>query len=144
MRLSVFGSTATTYRSIVVTRINVGIDPVELPDRLLLAEHREITRVPNAVTSGRAKLDNPPARFTLGSGHVRFFYTRLGYLSERYRALFAECRRRGFDVTDKSTAFRPTEATQHCFGNYRPTGHDRSLLIERIHQRGFELLPQHP
>ena len=123
-----------------MTRINVGIHPRELPDKLLLAEHREITRIPNTVTSGRAKLRDLPKKFTLGAGHVKFFYSRLGYLSQRYTSLFVECRRRGFQVTDKSTAFEKTDETSGLFGEYVETPEDRQILMERIHLKGFSLL----
>lgn len=116
-----------------MTRINVGIDPCELPDRLLLAEHREITRIPNAVRSGRAKIV-PQDRFTLGTGHVRFFYTRLGYLKRRYTDLFNECKRRGFRVTDKRSAFDGL-----TYGEYTPTDADRQIILERITSKGFTL-----
>lgn len=125
-----------------MTRINVGIHPRELPDKLLLAEHREITRIPNAVTSGKAKIQNIPQRFTLGTGHVKFFYSRLGYLSQRYSSLFSECQRRGFQVTDKSTAFELTDETRELFGEYIETQEDRQILLERIHSKGFSLLSE--
>lgn len=125
-----------------MTRINVGIHPRELPDKLLLAEHREITRIPNAVTNGKAKIQNIPQRFTLGTGHVKFFYCRLGYLSQRYSSLFNECQRRGFQVTDKSTAFSLTDATRDLFGEYTETQEDRRILLERIHSKGFSLLSE--
>ena len=32
-----------------MTRINVGIDPSELNMKMLMAEHREIKRIPNCV-----------------------------------------------------------------------------------------------
>lgn len=123
-----------------MTRINVGIRPEELPDRLLLAEHREITRIPNAVMTGRAVLQDLPERFTLGPGHVKFFYPRLGYLSRRYSSLLVECRRRGFQVTDKSTAFERSAEINDLFNDYEETLEDRQLLLERIHSKGFRLL----
>jgi hypothetical protein len=61
-----------------MTRINLGICPRRLPRVALLAEHREITRIPNAVRSGRASIRNIPSRFTLGTGHVRFFLQQTG------------------------------------------------------------------
>jgi len=118
-----------------VTRINVGIDPSELPDRLLIAEHREITRIPNAVRSGRAKFDQLPTEFKLGIGHVRFFYDKLGYLEQRYLSLFQECQKRGFNVTDKRSAFHGL-SLQH----WRPNSNCREILIQRIESKGFKLI----
>lgn len=114
-----------------MTRINVGVDPRELPDKLLLTEHREITRIPNAVKSGRANLQLPaPAQFTLGPGHVRFFYTRLGYLKRRYALLFEECLKRGFNVTDKSEAFAGLPV--NCLWDFQPTRADRQIIVQRL------------
>lgn len=117
-----------------MTRINVGILPKELPDKLLLAEHREIKRIPNMVHSGKAKLENIPDTFTLGKGHVRFFYDKLLYLYCRYRQLHIECIKRGFNVTDYSEAWGKI-----IEGSYFPTDNDRALLIERIESKGFKL-----
>jgi hypothetical protein len=118
-----------------MTRINVGIDPKELPDKLLLAEHREITRIPNMVLSGRADLSKLiPLEFTLGKGHVRFFYNKLIYLRDRYYLLYEECLRRGFRVTDKREIFSGIES-----GNYFPSEKDRETIINRIESKGFYL-----
>lgn len=121
-----------------MTRINVGIDPSELPDKLLIAEHREITRIPNAVHAKRAKMINLPKTFTLGKGHVKFFYDKMFYLEKRYKNLYAECRRRGFNVTDKKSAFY--NLPEKCLHDYIPTMRDRQLIIERIQSKGFQLL----
>lgn len=72
-----------------MTRINVGIPPRELTNKHLTAEHREIKRIPNAVKTGKAKMVGIPAQFTLGTGHVKFFYNKLGYLRQRYLELHA-------------------------------------------------------
>lgn len=125
-----------------MTRINVGIDPKELPDKLLLAEHREITRVPNAV---RRQLDLDasqrrawvPQRFSLGKGHVRFFYNKLGYLRRRYARLYKECEERGMRVTAKHEAFDGLPTV--VMGDYSPQPRDRQLVVERIYDRGFQL-----
>lgn len=116
-----------------MTRINTGIDPTELPDKLLLAEHREITRIPNAVRRG-ASMADIPSTFRLGKGHVRFFYDKLEYLGDRYRRLLAECKRRGFNVTDRSSAF------DGMTGSYVETEHDREIVVARIESRGFHLI----
>lgn len=70
-----------------------------LNDKHILAEHREIKRIPNIVKKGKAKLDDIPDTFTLGKGHVRFFYDKLQYLYDRYNCLYNECIVRGFNVT---------------------------------------------
>lgn len=125
-----------------MTRVNVGIHPKELPSKLLLSEHREITRIPNAIKSGRAKLseENILDTFRLGKGHVRFFYDKLLYLKKRYDDLLFECLQRGFQVTDKTTAFQGIQIDLIWWKDYVPKPIDRKIAIERIRERGFELL----
>lgn len=81
-----------------MTRINAFIAPSELTDKHLLAEHREIKRIPNTVKSGKAKIENIPEQFTLGKGHVKFFYNKLAWLYYRYVKIYDECIKRGFNV----------------------------------------------
>lgn len=85
-----------------MTRINAGIPPVKLSNKHLLAEHREIKRIPNVIKSGRFHMHGQPAEFTLGTGHVKFFYDKQKYLFVRYKAIHKECLRRKFNVTDYS------------------------------------------
>lgn len=80
-----------------MTRINL-VPPAELCDQHLLAEHRELTRIPNAVARGRYSLEGQPPDYRLGTGHVRFFFDKLAFLQRRYQALHAECLARGFKV----------------------------------------------
>ena len=62
-----------------MTRINCGIPPCELTDKHLMAEHREIKRIPNCIKKGRYSMTGQPEVFTLGKGHVKFFYNKLKY-----------------------------------------------------------------
>ena len=73
-----------------MTRINVGIPPIELVNKHLLAEHREIKRIPNCVAKGKYNMDGIPERFKLGKGHVKFFYNKLLYLKKRYIRIIRE------------------------------------------------------
>ena len=116
-----------------MTRINVGVDPKELSDRHLLAEHREIKRVPNSIKSGKAKVENLPQTFSLGTGHVKFFYNKLGYLLYRYTAIHRECVRRGFKVQNYIEAW--VGIPLELMGNYQPTVADRQIVQQRIKER---------
>ena len=80
-----------------MTRINL-VPPEELCDQHLLAEHRELTRIPNAVAKGKFHLKGQSTEYKLGEGHVRFFFNKLAFLKKRYDALHAECKARGFNV----------------------------------------------
>lgn len=116
-----------------MTRINVGVDPSELNTKMLIAEHREIKRIPNVVKSGRFNMENQPKEFTLGTGHVKFFYDKIGFLKERYVRIHEECIKRGFDVTNFINSFE--DIPSNLMGSYNPTQKDRELILNRISER---------
>ena len=120
-----------------MTRINAFIPPSELTDKHLLAEHREIKRIPNTVKSGKARIENIPEQFTLGKGHVKFFYNKLLWLYFRYIRIYDECINRGFNVTNYSEAWDglPTKLNK----DWQPPPGEiirvQKLLYERINLR---------
>ncbi len=116
-----------------MTRINVGIKPVELTREHLQAEHREIKRIPNCVAKGRYNMKGQPDKFTLGTGHVKFFYDKLGYLKKRYEALYEECIKRGINVQYYGNAW--DDIPPEMMGDYTPTKEDRKLIVDRINER---------
>lgn len=78
-----------------MTRINCL--PVEvLLDQHLFAEYREITRV-----NKLAKKLHDYGNYTMGTGHVRFFYNKGLYLSKRCEELYNELVKRGYNATLK-------------------------------------------
>ena len=81
-----------------MTRINL-VPPEELCDQHLLAELRELPRIPNAVLKGRYSLEGMPKEYTLGKGHVKFFYNKLSFLMVRYDCLMREACMRGFNIS---------------------------------------------
>lgn len=116
-----------------MTRINVAISPRTLTNRHLMAEHREIKRIPNMVASGRAKIVDIPKQFTLGTGHVKFFYNKLEYLRKRYEELHEECKNRGFNVTYYGQAW--DGIPKHLMNDYQPTQQDKEIIEQRIKER---------
>ena len=121
-----------------MTRINVAILPQELPDKLLLAELREIKRIPNMIKSGKAVVKEIPEKFKLGEGHVKFFYDKGEYTLKRYKSLYEEGLKREFNITDFSGAWNGYPKS--LMNDYSPSKEDRDLLIERIESKGFSLL----
>ena len=113
-----------------MTRINVGILPKELSNKHLIAEHREIKRIPNCISKGKYNMDGQPDRFKLGTGHVKFFYDKLSYLKDRYISLYNECIHRGFNVQNYTGAW--DNIPKELMGNYIPTEDDRKLIQQRI------------
>jgi hypothetical protein len=79
-----------------MTRINIGIEPYELCDQMLLAEYRELPRVRTLAINRINK--NIPNRFTLGKGHVLYFLDKGRYLKYRWEMLCNEMRYRNFNV----------------------------------------------
>lgn len=118
-----------------MTRISAAVRAIELCDAHLIKERIEILRIPNAIKSGKAKvnLKKVPSTFTLGTGHVIFFYPRLKYLHKRYDELTNECMKRKFKVTDYSDAF--DGLPEALYNDYNETSNDRKLLVERVNER---------
>lgn len=117
-----------------MTRINAGIPPKELTDQHLLAEHREIKRMP-AVFVKNLNPIGIPKKFTLGTGHVKFFVDKGKYTLKRYKLLYAECIKRGFEVTDYSHNWEVYEEHPDYNKDYKETSEAVELLIERITER---------
>ena len=117
-----------------MTRISVGFVK-QCVDKHINKERTEVLRIPNAIKKGTAKVDlkKIPKDFRLGSGHVTFFYNKIGFLKKHYEALTEECIRRGFNPTDYSDAFN--DIPSHLMNDYTPTEYDRQIVRERITER---------
>ena len=118
-----------------MTRINCGLPVEELSKKHLIAEHREIKRVPNCVAKGRYSLKNQPKEFTLGIGHVKFFYDKLLYLKHRYEELYARCRNLKINVQYYGSAW--DNVPPNLMNDYIPTEKDREIVRARIKERNL-------
>ena len=116
-----------------MTRINVGIPPAELTGKHLIAEHREIKRIPNCVAKGKYNMEGIPDKFKLGTGHVKFFYNKLLYLKNRYLKLYAECIKRDFNVQNYIKAW--DNVPKELMGDYQPTKNDKKIIEQRIKEK---------
>jgi len=121
-----------------MTRINV-VPVTELTDKHLLAEYRELPRVFRAAQKWHRKggnVDDLPDTYRLGTGHVKFFYCRLQFCYLRQRDLYAECRRRGFNVTLKPNRKQLMGNVPSCLQrDYTPTREALRINRERIATR---------
>jgi deoxyribonuclease (pyrimidine dimer) len=118
-----------------MTRINL-VPPSELCDQHLLAEWREAPRV--FALAGRAHQPRvTSSHYTLGPGHVTFFYTRLDFVEKRLALLRLEMLRRGF----RPTTYPPF--THTCQSGWTPTEAEIDLSRSRIIQR-LPLKPRWP
>ena len=121
-----------------MTRINV-VPPSELSRQHLLGELHEVLRpfglVRKMLESGVNKWNlhkkyKQPVDYTLGTGHVVFFYTRLGYIANRHKALVKECINRGYHVNQIDYNSLTDGIPDWCMQDYEPTAN--ALLVNRI------------
>lgn len=130
-----------------MTRINACIPVENLTDEHLIAEHREIKRIPTLLfkrIANRKKpiqpekvFDNLPKNFTLGFGHVLFFLNKPQYTLKRYLELHFECIKRGFEVKnyEKNWEVYDQKRFYKYYKFYIPKKKDRELIITRIKMR---------
>lgn len=113
-----------------MTRINSAIYPVFLTDEHLLAEHREIKRIPTLFAKGTYHPSKIPPKFTLGKGHVLYFLDKPAFTFDRYKLIREECLRRGFNIEDYSSnwdSYADFKGNEHIH-----TFEEKELLKERI------------
>lgn len=132
-----------------MTRINL-IDHAQLCDKHLMAEYRELIRIPNGVISGKLKSSYPdaPKHYVLGAGHIKFFVNKLQWLFYRHQKLHDELEFRGFNVTymvwiDRILFTPEYEASIRYkldHGDYVPTPAEIQLNISRL----IERMPANP
>jgi deoxyribonuclease (pyrimidine dimer) len=122
-----------------MTRINVV--PVETLSRQhLIAEYREITRLPGNLRASLSRKSKPfsmseiPSEYVLGTGHVKFFFDKMQYLEQRFQQLTSEMLRRGYNPSYlDSTIFRDVPA--RFYNDYTPTPLAIALNMARIKER---------
>lgn len=117
-----------------MTRINAAIPPAKLCRQHLIAEHREIKRIPNVIKSGKFNMHGKPDTFTLGAGHVKFFYDKQLYLYNRYCQILEECQRRGYNMTDYREAWDGLQDTEH-WNDWVETDEAAIIVTQRINDR---------
>lgn len=118
-----------------MTRINV-VPTEELIRLHLQGEMKEITRVFGLarkaqfdIIKGKRKL---PLEYTLGTGHVLFFYNKLKFIADRYEALVAEMQRRGFKPNPISRKELLDKIDVSLHNDYVPTQEALAINRERL------------
>jgi deoxyribonuclease (pyrimidine dimer) len=134
---------AINIRNNQMTRINVV--PVEdLSRQHLLGENKEILRVFGLVRKAKSRGINKynfnqkvkqPSDYTLGEGHVKFFYDKLGFIVERYKQVTSEMIKRGYtpNIIPESELVDGIES--FWLKGYTPTENAIKINIERINER---------
>ena len=123
-----------------MTRINL-VDPAYLSNEHLGAEYRELPRIFNLVRAVQAKGLVPSdlkisTSYTLGTGHVRFFYNKLKWLQRRQQAIIQECLKRGRVVNFSDVEQLTVGIEKHWLGEWSPSREEIKINIARINERG--------
>lgn len=118
-----------------MTRINAGIKVELLTDQHLIAEYTEILRVGplfhKRITKGKSFSDIPK-EFTLGTGHVKFFYNKGLYVNKRWHQLYNELLERNFKPTLEFIDYWSLNLNHLYRLDYDPPESVTLLLKERI------------
>lgn len=121
-----------------MTRINV-VPVEELHPKHLVAEYREIVRVFALVRKRVEAKKNVcwdiPIEYTLGAGHVKFFFNKLFYVLCRYKELTKEMIRRGYKPNPVPEEVLCDGIPRMYFFDYEPTEHAISINRQRIKDR---------
>lgn len=131
-----------------MTRINV-VPVTELCDQHLLAEYRELPRVFGLVHKAQDQCYMPceldlPDTYLLGTGHVKFFYDKLLWLSWRHIALVNEIERRGFTANfTQNLRVVHEDLYDHWWNDYTPTPEALALNRARIAERLSTMEPRY-
>ena len=119
-----------------MTRITL-VPPEELSDQHHVAEYREIFMVGSSL---QRSLKSPnwaetrksmPKQFTLNKGHVKFFYDKGKYLSERYDELINEMKKRNMNPNPSRT-FKEEQWPDELYKNWKPSDIDLKVVRKRI------------
>ena len=122
-----------------MTRINL-IPPKDLNTKHLVAEYREIARLPDNLKKSLNRKTKPfnlteiPQKYTLGTGHVKFFYDKMLFLQKRFESLVNEMLRRGYNPNFRdSSIFIPNNTI--FYNDYQPTTEAIEINLARIKER---------
>ena len=122
-----------------MTRINL-VNPQELSDQHLVAEYREIFMVGSALQRSMKSANweinkqKLPKKFTLNTGHVRFFYNKGKYLHNRYIKLIKEMKNRGMKP-DPKRLFKKEQWPDELYNDWQPNEEDIAVIRCRINQK---------
>lgn len=117
-------------------RVNL-INPIFLTDQHLIAELNEINMITQAFyRSYRSKngIHSIPKKFTLNTGHVKFFYDKGLYLHKRYNALKQEALKRGFNIREIFKNYFYWIDEKYC-NDWKEREEDKEIIKERIQQK---------
>jgi deoxyribonuclease (pyrimidine dimer) len=127
-------------------RINI-VPPSELMDQHLMAEIREIKMLPKSlVRSLNSKkgvdFNSLPTKYTMGTGHGKFFYDKLLFIIKRFFKLLEEADKRNFKLQESTKSlfdidyeYSPYLLDARLFNDYTPSDEDLEVNRSRIRDR---------
>ena len=121
-----------------MTRVNC-VPVEELVGKHLVAEVHEIVRLPTNLRQSLSRKSKPfdlkeiPEKYTLGTGHVKFFFNKFGYLKKRFEQLIAEMDRRGYKAKFRDSSIFDVDSK--WMGEYSPTPEEIEINRQRISDR---------
>lgn len=119
-----------------MTRINL-VDPSELTSKFLVAEYKEIVRIFGLARKVQYEIHRvkQPETYTLGTGHCKFFYNRLQFISDRYDSLCTEMLKRNFKCNRVPKEDLHQGIERNMFFGYTPTEEALAINRARIAER---------
>lgn len=115
-----------------MTRVNVV--PVEfLLDEWLIAEYRELKRIPSKVVKGLYVPSKLPSSYRMGSGHEKFFIDKLRFLKRRHDSIRREMKiryGREYDITVEVEGL-PAD----LLNDWSPSRDDIAVNVGRLRER---------
>ena len=127
-----------------MTRVNV-VPIKKLCNKHLFAEWREMPRLVQNLHISLNRKSKPFDKseispvYTLGKGHVKFFYDKFKYLHKRHIKITDELVKRGYNLsTTDSSFFR--NVPKEYYNDYKPTKEDKRVNWARIEVR----MPKNP
>lgn len=128
-----------------MTRINL-VPVGDLTPKHLSGEFHEISRVFNLVRSRVLKGHSPrdvkmPSSYTMGKGHVLFFFDKLKFISSRYKSLGRELLARNpsssvdFQLIDNVVVQALEDIPSEWWNDYTPSPLSISISKNRIQEK---------
>lgn len=123
-----------------MTRINC-VPVNQLSRQHLVAEYRELPRIFGMVrgmvergVTNPALADIPPT-YRMGTGHMKFFTDKLGWLVQRQKELILEMQRRGYAPQHTDPEQLLTGIPKVFHGSWSPMQQDLDISWARIQER---------
>lgn len=110
-----------------MTRINI-VSVDLLTDNFLLAEFYELPRMWPLIHRAIEKNDRQlPLEYTLGKGHLRFFYNKIHWLDNRHHRIKMELAKRRVPITSQFDVDMPAREVVDLARTYELLGEDMSF-----------------